>query len=70
MFGILVVFGIVFFHVISGFIVPPFWRRLLAVMFEPLDARVHKRLEQWGRYFTAGVSTFLVAAIVLGTCPF
>jgi predicted PurR-regulated permease PerM len=66
LFGILVVIGIVFFHVISGFIVPAFLAALLAVMFEPLDARVHKRLEKWGRYFTAGVSSLLVVVVVLG----
>lgn len=62
--GILIVLAIVFFQVMSGFFVPLFLAALLGVVVQPLYRWTLEKCRGY-RYVAAGVTTGLVALIVL-----
>lgn len=63
--AILIVIGIVFFRVMSGFLVPVFFAALLAVIFQPLHQRVDERWGRQSRYLAAGLTTLIAAFAVV-----
>jgi predicted PurR-regulated permease PerM len=65
--AILVVLAVVFFQVMSGFLVPLFLAAMLGVVVQPLYRWAYARVQgfHYDRYIAAGVTTALVALIVL-----
>src|SRR4051794_1471467 len=63
--AILVAIGVIFFRVMSGFLVPVFFAALLAVMFLPLHQRVRVGLGNSSRYLSAGITTLVAALMVV-----
>src|SRR4051812_13352537 len=63
--AILVAIGVVFFRVMSGFLVPVFFAALLGVVFHPLHLRVEERFGKYSRYVAAGITTFIAAFAVV-----
>lgn len=62
---ILAAIGTIFFRVMSGFLVPIFLAALLGVIFQPVHHWIHQRIGRWGRYVSAGATTFVAGFIVL-----
>jgi predicted PurR-regulated permease PerM len=63
--AILVAIGVIFFRVMSTFLVPVFLAALLAVNFQPIHHRVNERFGKRSRYLSAGVSTLLAGFAVI-----
>jgi predicted PurR-regulated permease PerM len=63
--AILVALGLLFFRVMSGFLVPVFLAALLGVIFQPLHQRVHDRFGARSRYLSAGITTFVACLAVI-----
>jgi predicted PurR-regulated permease PerM len=62
---ILIAIGVIFFRVMSGFLVPVFLAALLGVIFQPLHARVDLRFGKQSRYLAAGITTVIAAFAVV-----
>jgi predicted PurR-regulated permease PerM len=63
--AILVAIGVIFFRVMSGFLVPIFLAALLGVIFQPLHQRVFQKIGATNRYLAAGVTTFIAGFVVI-----
>jgi len=63
--AILVAIGVIFFRVMSAFLVPVFFAALLAVIFEPLHQRVSEKFGQKSRYLAAGITTLFAGFAVI-----
>lgn len=63
--AILIAIGVVFFRVMSGFLVPVFLAALLAVIFQPLHQRVNDGWGRQSRYVAAGLTTLIAAFAVV-----
>lgn len=62
---ILIAIGVIFFRVMSGFLVPVFLAALLGVIFHPLHIRVDQRFGKQSRYLAAGITTVTAAFAVV-----
>ena len=62
---ILIAIGVIFFRVMSGFLVPVFLAALLGVIFHPLHIRVDQRFGKQSRYVSAGITTLVAAFAVV-----
>src|SRR4051812_49328727 len=62
---ILIAIGVIFFRVMSGFLVPVFFAALLGVIFQPLHERVDQRFGKQSRYVSAGITTLIAALAVV-----
>jgi predicted PurR-regulated permease PerM len=65
LFAILVAIGVLFFRVMSIFIVPAFLAALLGVLFQPLYHRFQDRLGRDKSYFASGLTVFAILLMVL-----
>src|SRR4051794_35427407 len=63
--AILIAIGVIFFRVMSGFLVPVFLAALLGVVFHPLHIRIDERFGKYGRYVSAGLTTSIAAFAVV-----
>jgi predicted PurR-regulated permease PerM len=63
--AILIAIGVIFFRVMSGFLVPVFFAALLGVIFQPLHQRVNQRFGKQSRYIAAAITTFIAAFAVV-----
>lgn len=62
---ILIAIGVIFFRVMSGFLVPVFLAALLGVIFHPLHIRVDQRFGKQSRYIAAAITTIVAAFAVV-----
>src|SRR5688500_10691391 len=63
--AILVAIGVIFFRVMSGFLVPVFLAALLGVIFQPLHRRVFEKFGSTNRYLAAGITTLIAGFVVI-----
>src|SRR5262245_21271825 len=63
--AILIAIGVIFFRVMSGFLMPVFFAALLGVIFHPLHIRVDQRFGKQSRYLSARITTFTAAFAVV-----